>query len=67
MNQRGHSDWTGMAWLLGIVAVVCFLLEGSFVALTIAFWELTKVRILFGTLALLGGALITWAVVKLWK
>jgi hypothetical protein len=53
-NERGHSDMSGLLWLFVIAAVICFVVEGSFIALTVILWKHLVWRIVFGCLAIGG-------------
>ena len=65
MNQRGHSDWSGLLWLLAIGVVGCIMVEGTLIALTIYLWRFLLWRIVFGVLAI-GGAILIVKYLKHW-
>ncbi len=58
MNQKGHSDFSGILCLFAIFIIFCFVAEAGFITLTIVLWKYLGWRIIFGGIALIGAILI---------
>lgn len=54
MNQKGHSDWSGMIFLFLFAGIGLLLAEGGLIAATIIWWRYMAARIGFGILAIVG-------------
>ncbi len=65
MNQKGHSDWSGMFWLFLLACIAVFLVEGGLIAVTVIWWKYITVRILFGILSIAGLVFIARTIIDL--
>jgi hypothetical protein len=54
LNNRGHSDWSGLIWLFLLVATAVLLVEAGLVAVAIVWWKNMVIRVIFGVLAVAG-------------
>ncbi len=67
MNQRGHSDFTGLFLLFILVTFGCLAIEGAFIGLTVILWKDTLWRFIFGFLATVGGIFMIMAALEIWR
>jgi len=58
LNQKGHSDWSGLAWLFLFACLAVFLVEGGLITATILLWKNMIARIIFGILSIAGAIFI---------
>ena len=66
MNNKGHSDWSGLAYLFIICCLAVLLAEGGLIAVTIIWWKYMMVRLIFGILSIAGLVFIVKTAIDLW-
>lgn len=65
IDNNGHSDWSGLAWLFILSCIAVLLVEGGLIAITIIWWKYLTVRLIFGILSIAGAIFITRTAIDL--
>jgi len=66
MNNRGHADWSGLAYLFILCCMAILFVEGGLIAATIIWWRYMTVRLVFGILSIAGLFFIVKTAIDLW-
>lgn len=66
INNKGHGDWSGLAWLFLFSCLAVLFIEGGLIAITILWWKYIVARIVFGILSIAGAVFIARTAIDLW-